>query len=136
MERKQVKEILSKQLQLLAEVSKKSQLEHLPELTLAMCQIVDCLKNESEPYVTVSQKGMTDSGDKKRISDVIRRVLHDDRALEREEVCFRQKGGEFPTVQLNFVAGAVHIHSYGVVQYPQKFFDALMADKHRIKKRE
>ena len=52
------------------------------------------------------------------------------------EVCFRQKGGEFPTVQLNFVAGAVHIHSYGVVQYPQKFFDALMADKHRIKKRE
>ena len=49
------------------------------------------------------------------------------------EVCFRQTGGEFPTVQLNFVAGAVHIHSYGVVQYPQKFFDALMADKHRIK---
>ena len=83
MERKQVKEILSKQLQLLAEVSKKSQPEHLPELTLAMCQVADCLKEE---YVTVSQKGMTDSGDKKRISDVIRRVLHDDKALERELV--------------------------------------------------
>lgn len=83
MERKQVKEILSKQLQLLAEVSKKSQPEHLPELTLAMCQVTDCLKEE---YVTVSQKGMFDSEGKQRISDVICRVLHDDRALERELV--------------------------------------------------
>lgn len=57
LERKQVKEILSKQLQLLAEVSKKSQPEHLPELTLAMCQVVNCLKNEREPYVTVSLVG-------------------------------------------------------------------------------
>lgn len=43
-------------------------------------------RKQVEEYVTVSQKGMTASEDKQRISDVIRRILHDDRALERELV--------------------------------------------------
>lgn len=80
MERKQVKEILSKQLQLLAEVSKKSQPEHLPELTLAMCQVADCLKEE---YVTVSQKGMTDSKSKNAISSLLNAVLQDPSSEDR-----------------------------------------------------
>lgn len=67
MERKQVKEILNKQLQLL-------------ELTLAMCQVADCLKEE---YVTVSQKGMTDSKSKNAISSLLNAVLQDPSSEDR-----------------------------------------------------
>lgn len=52
------------------------------------------------------------------------------------EVRFQQTGGEFPTVWLNFVAGAVHISSHAVIEYPEKFFDALLSNKHIINEKE
>lgn len=50
MDQKQVKEILGKQLQLLAEVSKKtSKPENLAELSAAMCEIADRLVEVRDP---------------------------------------------------------------------------------------
>ena len=50
MEQKQVKEILGKQLELLAEVSK-GKPDNLPELSEAMCEIVDRLKEVYDPII-------------------------------------------------------------------------------------
>lgn len=52
MEQKQVKEILGRQLELLAEVSKKtSKPEELPELSMAMCEIADRLEEICDPLI-------------------------------------------------------------------------------------
>lgn len=52
MDQKQVKEILGEQLELLAEVSKKTgKPEELPELSEAMCEIADRLKEVYDPII-------------------------------------------------------------------------------------
>lgn len=52
------------------------------------------------------------------------------------EIRFQQKKGEFPTVCLNFVASAVNIRTDWVVDYPEKFFDAFIADKNMTKEQQ
>ena len=52
MDQKQVKEILGEQMELLAEVSKKTgKPEELPELSEAMCEIADRLKEVYDPII-------------------------------------------------------------------------------------
>lgn len=52
LDQKQAKEILGKQLELLAEVSKKtSKPEVLPELSVAMCEIADRLEEICDPLI-------------------------------------------------------------------------------------
>lgn len=65
MDQKQVKEILGEQLELLAEVSKKTgKPGNLPELSEAMCEIADRLKEVYDPIIQKNQRGEHYAGGK------------------------------------------------------------------------
>lgn len=63
MDQKQVKEILGEQLELLAEVSK-GKPGNLPELSEAMCEIADRLKEVYDPIIQKNQRGEHYAGGK------------------------------------------------------------------------
>lgn len=75
MDQKKAKEILGKQFELLAEVSKTCQPEELVEISKAMVLIANLLGINTSQKISVTSSEKTTDGDRRELVDTIQQIL-------------------------------------------------------------